>query len=139
MHDSQKMQRRRNKGWATLTGKHLWHLHMPLIALKRYCYKDSMMSFASIVRHLITGLGAVFVIYQNAGVAFADQRAGTLITPESTTCAWGEKEHETNPVSDPTNDKDNPKNGWCNAEHMTAGGGNPCDNTQNNEEAWDVE
>lgn len=47
------------------------------------------MSFASIVRHLITGLGVVFVIYQTAGVAFADQLAGTLITPESNTCTWG--------------------------------------------------
>lgn len=85
------------------------------------------MSFARLFRHLIIGLSAAFVNYQTTSVAFANQRAG--ITFESNTKAWGEKEHETNPLYDHTNDKDNQTNGWCNAEHITAVE-NPCNNTK---------
>ena len=42
------------------------------------------------------------------------------------------------PVFDPTNDKDNPTNAWCKAETKKTGV-NPCDDDQDDEEAWDVE
>lgn len=42
------------------------------------------------------------------------------------------------PVFDPTNDKDNPTNAWCKAETKKTGV-DPCDDDQDDEEAWDVE
>lgn len=42
------------------------------------------------------------------------------------------------PIFDPTSDKDNPTNAWCKAETKKTGV-NPCDDDQDDEEAWDVE
>lgn len=56
------------------------------------------MRLASIFKQLIVGLSAVLICYQTAGIAFADQRAGTLINSKSTLRVMGKTVHETHQI-----------------------------------------
>lgn len=56
------------------------------------------MGFANIFRQLIVGLCAVVFCNQTTGVAFADQRTGTLIHSKSVSHIMGKTVHETHQI-----------------------------------------